>query len=71
MRRVDLFAWLEQEGWFFRGISGKLQPTSSAVSNGFAVLRGSASIRYGQITPFGLAELTRRLVMDVDGEPLN
>jgi len=71
MRRVDLFGWLEQEGWFFRGISGKLRPTPSAVSNGFAVLRGPASIQYGQITPLGRAELARRLIKSVDGEPIS
>ncbi|WP_175889762.1 MULTISPECIES: phage antirepressor KilAC domain-containing protein [Burkholderia] len=70
MKRAHLFEWLEGEGWLVRGSNGKLQPTPSAVSQGFMVARGPVSIRYGQITPSGRVELARRLGENVDGEPI-
>lgn len=70
MKCADLSERLERDGWLVRGGNRRLQATPWAVSQGFAVSRGPASIRYGQITPAGRAELARRLGASVDGPPV-
>ncbi|MGF6904644.1 hypothetical protein P3T22_005933 [Paraburkholderia sp. GAS348] len=70
MKSAALFEWLERQSWVVRGANGKRQPTPWAISQGFAVSRGAAAIRYVQLTPHGHAELARRLVESVDGEPI-
>jgi hypothetical protein len=60
LQRAAMFERLRCEGWLFRAENG-WWATDDALSAGWAVMRGSRTIRWPQLTESGVQEIARRM----------
>ncbi|QQC63801.1 phage antirepressor KilAC domain-containing protein [Paraburkholderia ginsengisoli] len=69
MRRSALFEWLQGAGWLRRRHGGGWHATSHALSEGWAVQRGTGAVSWPQITTAGFQELARHLGVNPVANP--
>jgi hypothetical protein len=68
VRRSALFEWLDREGWMHRTDGSGWHAMHHALSNGWVVMRGPASIAWPQITSDGRAEIARHFGVCPDAD---